>query len=36
VKKGELILNFYPTRPSRRVKASEAMTPDDPRLYRLV
>jgi hypothetical protein len=36
VKKGELILNFYPTRPSRRVKAFEAMTPDDPRLYKLV
>lgn len=36
VKPGELILNFYPTRPSRRVKALDALTPDDPRLYKLV
>ncbi len=36
VKPGEFILNFYPTRPSKRVKAFESLTPDDARLYRLV
>jgi hypothetical protein len=36
VKAGELILNFYPTRPSKRVKALYALSPDDSRLYRLV
>ena len=36
VKPGEFILNFYPTRPSRRNKALEPLTPDDPRLYKLV
>jgi hypothetical protein len=36
VKPGELILNFYPSKPSKRVKALYALSPDDPRLYRLV
>lgn len=36
VKPGELILNFNPTRPSRRSKPFEAVTPADPRLYKLL
>ena len=36
VKPGELILNFYPSKPSKRVKALYALSPDDSRLYRLV
>jgi hypothetical protein len=36
VKPGELILNFNPTRPGRRSKPLETLTPDDLRLYKLV
>ncbi len=36
VKPGEFILNFYPTRPSKRAKPFEALVPDDDRLYRVV